>query len=106
MQYLESVVQAVRRETVELDREMRARAAEGGAAPAGPKGLPPSVAPAGEDELGVVVSLSVGELSIEQYERLYRWGGAGGAGGRGGAGREGSRESLCRGMQAVRRLHV
>ncbi len=72
MQYLERVVQAVRRETVEMDREMRARAAEGGAAPAGPKGLPPSVAPAGEDELGVVVSLSVGELSTEQYERLYR----------------------------------
>ncbi len=34
--------------------------------------------PKDEDELGVAVSLSVGELPIEHYERLFRCGGAGG----------------------------
>ncbi|KAG2501618.1 hypothetical protein HYH03_000123 [Edaphochlamys debaryana] len=64
LQYLERVTAAIRRETVAMDLAKRA---ESGA------GAPP-VLPGGEEELGVAVSLSVGELPIEDYERLFRAG--------------------------------
>lgn len=71
--YLEACVRAIREETTQLDLEMRARAASTTTAEAAASAQADAEAKRGEPELGVVVSLSVGELPMEQYERLFRW---------------------------------
>ncbi|EFJ50489.1 iron hydrogenase assembly protein [Volvox carteri f. nagariensis] len=88
LEYLEHVVRAIRKETVELDLARRAVAAGGEGSFATPRtngtatanGTPngstgaATTNPEAEDELGVAVSLSVGELPYEHYERLFKAG--------------------------------
>ncbi|GLC62896.1 hypothetical protein PLESTB_001956500 [Pleodorina starrii] len=73
LEYLERVVRAIRQETVELDRAPRA-VAGGGDGSFAAAGGPGTDIPEAEDELGVAVSLSVGELPADHYERLFKAG--------------------------------
>ncbi|GLI60291.1 hypothetical protein VaNZ11_002404 [Volvox africanus] len=74
LEYLERVVRAIRKETVELDLARRAVAACGDGSSAPPSGGVAAENSEAEDELGVAVSLSVGELPYEHYERLFKAG--------------------------------
>ncbi|KAG2449994.1 hypothetical protein HYH02_000098 [Chlamydomonas schloesseri] len=75
LEYLERCVRAIREQTTKLDLEMRARAASTTTAEAAAAAQADAESkPGQEPELGVVVSLSVGELPMEQYQRLFRAG--------------------------------
>ncbi|KXZ55371.1 hypothetical protein GPECTOR_3g5 [Gonium pectorale] len=74
LEYLERVVRAIRQETVAQDLAMRAERAKSGGAEASHASGGPVEGQLADEELGVVVSLSVGELPIDHYERLFRAG--------------------------------